>query len=142
MQRYFRDSTSKYHITKSAAHLVVSDVCLTYLNTTSVFLREESQTKRLLQIVTGQRAIHRYSTNHWYHHLSQYLDHEHMAKGPEFTALISKLRAMKWIFKTAEQDVPAEITTILQTVAAFKEETLRKERTFENPAGKWHLPRC
>lgn len=117
----------------------MSDVCLAYLNTTSVFLREELQNERLQQIVIGQRAIHRYSTDHWYRHLSECLNHDDVSEKPEFAALTSKVRAMKWIYKSTDQGEVADVATIVQTVNAFKEEILRKECSSENPAGKWYL---
>ncbi|KIW69456.1 hypothetical protein PV04_05333 [Phialophora macrospora] len=126
-REYFRDNTSKYHIPEVTAHLAVSNVCLTYLNTTSVFLVDDFRTMRLQQIVKGQRAIHRYTTDHWTHHLSQCLDVGDVAQ------LASKLGAMKWMFKTSEQDAAADVAAVLQKMTVFKEETLDLERTSEDP---------
>ncbi|OQV09949.1 WD domain-containing protein [Cladophialophora immunda] len=131
-REYFRDSTSKFHIREISAHLAVSDACLTYLNTTSVFLTEDFRTKRLHQIVQGQRAIHRYSTDHWAQHLSQCLDAGDETQRLELAAIASKLGAMNWMFKPSEQGVSADVASILQKISLFKEEALDLERNSED----------
>lgn len=111
----------------------MSSVCSSYLNTTGLFLSEESQPIRLQQIISGRRALHRYCFEHWNRHVSLCIDHKSITNSSVFTACVLKLGSLRWLFKNIEHE---DIEVVLKRLNAFQEEMMHSVRTLESPASK------
>jgi hypothetical protein len=156
--RYFLDPSSIYHIKPCLAQLNLTNSCLTYVNDSALFLRNEQRTQRLVQIVKGERAIHRYAWANWLLHLTAYSDHQFQQHRALEDDLQDRVQRLCWIVKDTNshnlvgapidpssrtlsalgQESP-QILRMIQVLVAFKSNVKKLEMEADTPLGKFQL---
>ena len=104
------------------AELNVLHMCLSYLNSIDIFRQPDKILERMLQILTGSRAVHRYVLGYWLKHLLCCLQEAFDQQLQSHVTLRVRLAALGWLLKA---ELPSNLSSQPIVMDAALEESLR-----------------
>jgi hypothetical protein len=150
--RYLINLSSRYSICALAASANIAHSCITYLNTTVMFLGEDHREICKAEIAKGQCGVHRYAMKNWVAHLSSSIRPKTHVTELISTELHERLQELCWVqkgnlpkpaaSKDAEQSSlepykrSPEVFQLMQSILNYESSIQRIEQEAENPEGR------